>query len=156
MKQQGPLMWRQLTTDRYPPITSQTHYPIRHAVLLGVRIKPSKLPDIVLIKHYVVTNNAWMDMTVNLSVYLCTRGWYPRFTYARFQNKQYTIMLTYTVFIVSLRVWKLVLGQELYHYALQRFGNKLFSGCIISLCRDLRYMLGFTLMFRFKLKQNKL
>ena len=31
MKQRGPLMGIELTTDRYPPITSQTCYPLRHA-----------------------------------------------------------------------------------------------------------------------------
>ena len=31
MKQRGPLMGLELTTDRYPPITSQTRYPLRHA-----------------------------------------------------------------------------------------------------------------------------
>ena len=30
-KQRGPLMGLELTTDKYPPITSQTHYPLRHA-----------------------------------------------------------------------------------------------------------------------------
>ena len=29
--QRGPLMGLELTTDRYPPITSQTRYPLRHA-----------------------------------------------------------------------------------------------------------------------------
>ena len=31
MKQQGPLIGLELTTDRYPAITSQTRYPLRHA-----------------------------------------------------------------------------------------------------------------------------
>ena len=30
-KQRGPLMGLELTTDKYPPITSQTRYPLRHA-----------------------------------------------------------------------------------------------------------------------------
>ena len=30
-KQRGPLMGLELTNDRYPPITSQTRYPLRHA-----------------------------------------------------------------------------------------------------------------------------
>ena len=32
-KQQGPLMGLELTTDGYPPITSQTRYPLRLASL---------------------------------------------------------------------------------------------------------------------------
>ena len=30
-KQRGPLIGLKLTTDKYPPITSQTRYPLRHA-----------------------------------------------------------------------------------------------------------------------------
>ena len=30
-KQRRPLLGLKLTTDRYPPITSQTRYPLRHA-----------------------------------------------------------------------------------------------------------------------------
>ena len=37
MKQRGPLMVLELTTDRYPPITSQTRYPLRHAVTYSIQ-----------------------------------------------------------------------------------------------------------------------
>ena len=39
-KQRGPLMGLELTTDRYPPITSQTRYPLRHPASVRVRHCP--------------------------------------------------------------------------------------------------------------------
>ena len=33
-KQRGPLVGLELTTDRYPPITDQTCYPLRHAAYI--------------------------------------------------------------------------------------------------------------------------
>ena len=33
-KQRGPMLGLELTTDRHPPTTSQTRYPLRHAAPL--------------------------------------------------------------------------------------------------------------------------
>ena len=69
-KQQGPLMGLELTTDRYPPITSQTRYPLRHASKVNTCIveivdplagKQSKV-QILLKLIFLYQIDSWMNI----------------------------------------------------------------------------------------------
>ena len=61
MKQRGALLELELTTDRHPPTTSRTHYPLRHAAPYAALRKSSdnQQQHLLLGQRWIIGNTMW-------------------------------------------------------------------------------------------------